>query len=64
MTAPLPPDLSPIPPLAQASAVPPTDRPVQPQLRLAELTDADRSVWEPLARGYKAFYNTEVDAAG
>ncbi len=67
MTAPLWPDLSPIPPippLTQSSAAPPTDWPRQPPLHLAELTDADRSVWEPLARGYKAFYNTEVDAAG
>lgn len=33
-------------------------------LRLGELTDADRAGWEPLARGYKAFYETEVSAAG
>ena len=38
--------------------------PPPPPLRLAELTDADRSAWEPLARGYKAFYETEVDDAG
>ena len=38
--------------------------PPLPPLRLAELTDADRSAWEPLARGYKAFYATEVDDAG
>lgn len=35
-----------------------------PTLRLGELADADRAAWEPLARGYKAFYETEVDAAG
>ena len=34
------------------------------KLRLGELTDADRAGWEPLARGYKLFYKTEVDAAG
>ncbi|OGA98244.1 MAG: GNAT family N-acetyltransferase [Burkholderiales bacterium RIFCSPHIGHO2_12_FULL_69_20] len=33
-------------------------------LSLGELRDADRAAWEPLARGYKAFYETEVDAAG
>ena len=33
-------------------------------LRLGELTDADRAGWEPLACGYKAFYETEVSAAG
>ncbi len=32
--------------------------------RLAVLTDADRSAWEPLARGYKAFYETELSDAG
>ena len=36
----------------------------QSALRLAELTDADRAGWEPLARGYKTFYETEVSAAG
>ena len=30
-------------------------------LRLGELRDVDRAAWEPLARGYKAFYETEVD---
>ena len=33
-------------------------------LRLGALTDADRAGWEPLARGYKAFYETEISAAG
>ena len=33
-------------------------------LRLGELRDVDRAAWEPLARGYKAFYETEVDDAG
>lgn len=33
-------------------------------LRLGPLTDADRAGWEPLARGYKAFYETEVSDAG
>ena len=33
-------------------------------LRLGELTEVDRAGWEPLARGYKAFYETEVSAAG
>lgn len=33
-------------------------------LRLGPLTDADRATWEPLARGYKAFYETEVSDAG
>lgn len=37
-------------------------------LRIAALTSTDRAAWEPLARGYKAFYNTptsdaEYDAA-
>jgi GNAT superfamily N-acetyltransferase len=37
-------------------------------LRIAPLEPADRAAWEPLARGYKAFYKTavtpeEVDAA-
>jgi len=33
-------------------------------LRLGPLRPQDRADWEPLARGYKAFYETEVDAAG
>jgi ribosomal protein S18 acetylase RimI-like enzyme len=33
-------------------------------LRLGELRDGDRAGWEPLARGYKAFYETEVSDAG
>ena len=33
-------------------------------LRLGSLTAADRAAWEPLARGYKAFYETEVSDAG
>jgi GNAT superfamily N-acetyltransferase len=33
-------------------------------LRLGPLRPDDRAAWEPLARGYKAFYETEVDAAG
>jgi GNAT superfamily N-acetyltransferase len=33
-------------------------------LRLGELGDVDRAAWELLARGYKAFYETEVDDAG
>lgn len=33
-------------------------------LHIAELVAADRAAWEPLARGYKAFYETEVDDAG
>ena len=33
-------------------------------LRLGPLRPQDRAAWEPLARGYKAFYETEVDAAG
>ena len=35
-----------------------------PTLRLGELGDADRAGWEPLARGYKLFYETTVDDAG
>lgn len=33
-------------------------------LRLGPLRQQDRQAWEPLARGYKAFYETEVDDAG
>ena len=33
-------------------------------LRLGPLRPADRAAWEPLARGYKAFYETAVDDAG
>lgn len=33
-------------------------------LRLGRLGEADRAAWEPLARGYKAFYETEVSDAG
>ena len=33
-------------------------------LHVAPLGAADRAAWEPLARGYKAFYETEVDDAG
>ena len=33
-------------------------------LRLGPLRPQDRADWEPLARGYKAFYETEVDDAG
>ena len=33
-------------------------------LRLGPLRPEDRAAWEPLARGYKAFYETEVDDAG
>jgi len=29
-------------------------------LRIAPLEPGDRAAWEPLARGYKAFYKTEV----
>jgi GNAT superfamily N-acetyltransferase len=35
-----------------------------PALRLGPLRPQDRAAWEPLARGYKAFYATEVDDAG
>ena len=35
-----------------------------PVLRLGPLRPQDRADWEPLARGYKAFYETEVDDAG
>lgn len=41
-----------------------TQTPTLPTLRLGELRDQDRAAWEPLARGYKAFYETEVDDAG
>jgi GNAT superfamily N-acetyltransferase len=33
-------------------------------LRLGPLRPEDRQAWEPLARGYKAFYETAVDDAG
>jgi len=33
-------------------------------LRITELADADRAAWEPLARGYKAFYETAVSDDG
>ena len=33
-------------------------------LRLGLLRPQDRTAWEPLARGYKAFYETEVDDDG
>lgn len=33
-------------------------------LHIGPLGPADRAAWEPLARGYKAFYETEVDDAG
>jgi ribosomal protein S18 acetylase RimI-like enzyme len=33
-------------------------------LRLGSLTAADRAAWEPLARGYKAFYETTVSDDG
>lgn len=33
-------------------------------LRLGPLRPIDRADWEPLARGYKAFYETVVDDAG
>ncbi|MES2716427.1 MAG: GNAT family N-acetyltransferase [Pseudomonadota bacterium] len=33
-------------------------------LRLGLLRPQDRQAWEPLARGYKAFYETAVDDAG
>ncbi len=33
-------------------------------LRLGLLRPQDRQAWEPLARGYKAFYETSVDDAG
>ena len=33
-------------------------------LRLGPLSTADRAAWEPLARGYKTFYETEVSDAG
>ena len=33
-------------------------------LRLGPLRPQDRAAWEPLARGYKDFYETEVDEAG
>lgn len=35
-----------------------------PHLRLGPLRPQDRAAWEPLARGYKAFYETEVSDAG
>ncbi len=35
-----------------------------PALRLGPLRPQDRADWEPLARGYKAFYETDVDDAG
>lgn len=35
-----------------------------PALRLGPLRPEDRAAWEPLARGYKAFYETKVDDAG
>ena len=37
---------------------------VHASLRLGPLRPTDRAAWELLARGYKAFYETEVDAAG
>ena len=33
-------------------------------LRLGQLGAADRAGWEPLARGYKLFYETELPEAG
>lgn len=33
-------------------------------LRIERLRPDDRLAWEPLARGYKAFYETELDDAG
>ena len=33
-------------------------------LQVGPLRPQDRAGWEPLARGYKAFYETEVDDAG
>lgn len=33
-------------------------------LRLGPLRPPDRAAWEPLARGYKTFYETVVDDAG
>jgi len=33
-------------------------------LQIGPLQSADRAGWEPLARGYKAFYRTEVSDAG
>jgi GNAT superfamily N-acetyltransferase len=41
-----------------------TPTPNKPSLRLGELRDQDRTAWEPLARGYKTFYETVVDDAG
>ncbi len=38
--------------------------PSSTSLRLGPLRPQDRTAWEPLARGYKAFYETEVDDAG
>jgi ribosomal protein S18 acetylase RimI-like enzyme len=38
--------------------------PIGTGLRLGPLTAADRAAWEPLARSYKAFYETEVSDAG
>lgn len=35
-----------------------------PSLEVSPLRPADRAGWEPLARGYKAFYKTAVDDAG
>jgi ribosomal protein S18 acetylase RimI-like enzyme len=42
----------------------PPDPPGLRGLTVGPLTDADRTAWEPLARGYKAFYETEVSDAG
>jgi GNAT superfamily N-acetyltransferase len=32
-------------------------------IQIAPLAAADRAAWEPLARGYKAFYNTDTSQA-
>lgn len=32
-------------------------------IEIAPLRDADRAAWEPLARGYKAFYETQLPDA-
>lgn len=50
--------------MAGGNPVAPNAHASGPALRLGELRAQDRAAWEPLARGYKAFYETEVDDAG
>ena len=47
-----------------APSTTPSTASVVTTLRLGLLRPQDRTAWEPLARGYKAFYETEVDDAG